>query len=100
MIGVYSPSSHTAIYGKGYGKIGIHFKSSGLSCIGDFSSQEFAVINKDSGRVVGTFSWYKPVAADPRIDIIEINNPGGFMEDVTGHKTDAQGELNLRCGHP
>ncbi len=96
MIGIYSPYSHTAIYGEGYGTIGIHFKSSGWCQVWD-SFQDFKVIDRDSGHVVGTFTWYKNTGADPRIDMID--NPGNFMVDVTHHKNDSSNKLNFRCGH-
>ncbi|WP_330925337.1 hypothetical protein [Candidatus Sororendozoicomonas aggregata] len=66
MIGVYSPSSHTALYDRGYGQIGIHFKSSGV-CWDDKSTQKFKVTNNDTGKLVGTFEWIKHAGVDPYI---------------------------------
>ncbi|WP_330924612.1 hypothetical protein [Candidatus Sororendozoicomonas aggregata] len=96
MLGVYTPSSCTAIYGRGWsdsGRLGIHYKAT-RECWIKASLQDFEVINNDTGKVEGTFTWRKP-AGEPAY-IITHKNPGNFMVDAT-LMSDKDGALNISC---
>ncbi|WP_330927090.1 hypothetical protein [Candidatus Sororendozoicomonas aggregata] len=94
MYGVYSPALHTATYEEGaYGRVGIHYSSKGGCAVRD-STQNFKVINNDTGKVAGMFTWEKLAGNTPFIKM--INNPTGFMMDVTLDE-DEPNVLNIRC---
>ncbi|WP_330926067.1 hypothetical protein [Candidatus Sororendozoicomonas aggregata] len=72
------PFSYSAVYRRS-GLIKIDYDSSG-GCAFRGSAQSFNVINNDTGKVVGKFTWKKKFY-DPYLDI--TNNPG-FLKDDTG----------------
>ncbi|WP_330925673.1 hypothetical protein [Candidatus Sororendozoicomonas aggregata] len=90
MHGVYHPRSHTAIYGKHRGKIGLHYSAMGR-CILDDSYQDFKVTNEDTGKVMGRFEWYKQAGLSPYIHMID--NPGHFIEHIRPNDN----KLNILC---
>ncbi len=95
MYGVYDSASWTATYNGRCGHIGIHYASAGKGgCAFKSSSQDFNVINEDTGHVVGRFRWKKPLLDAPHIDM--LTNPDYFMLDVS--EEDYQSDvLNLKC---
>ncbi|WP_330923981.1 hypothetical protein [Candidatus Sororendozoicomonas aggregata] len=93
MLGVYNPREHTALYGKRYGHIRIHYNSAGECAFRD-SYQKFNVINNDTGKVVGKFAWEKRTGDKAFIDMLV--NPYNFMVDVTDEMNKPD-KLNLRC---
>ncbi|WP_330926069.1 hypothetical protein [Candidatus Sororendozoicomonas aggregata] len=87
-----TPSSYVAIFGDLI-SLRLYYKSS-WNCAFRDSTQKFEVINNDSGSVVGTFKWHKPLGLEPRLIITK--NPGSIMADITGEYVDKRGILNLR----
>ncbi|WP_330924372.1 hypothetical protein [Candidatus Sororendozoicomonas aggregata] len=86
MYGVYNPASCTADYHhhKGRCRIGLHYASV-RGCSFRYSAQRFDVVNNDTGKVVGKFTWRKPPWDFP--DIKMIKNPGSFMKaGIWGNK--------------
>ncbi len=92
MYGVYNPNSHTAIYGKDYGEIGLHYAATHWCTIHD-SWQDFKVTNSDTGKVVGRFRWYKIAGDIPYL--LMKDNPGNFM--VNPILWDVRNKLNIFC---
>ncbi|WP_330925334.1 hypothetical protein [Candidatus Sororendozoicomonas aggregata] len=101
MLGVYGPHKCTVANGDGFCFVGIHYKSS-LGCAFKDSSQNFIVINNDTGKVVGTLQWKKkadrlpPPAKKKKPYIIFQENPDSFMVDITGLPSEPNA-LNLKC---
>ncbi len=99
MYGVYSPSSVTAKYDDDFHSLGIHYKASNY-CAFHSSVQNFKVINKDTGNIIGMFTWKKkPTDTDPVIMITK--DPDNFMiwlKDVTLSQDREEMHLYLRCG--
>ncbi|WP_330925332.1 hypothetical protein [Candidatus Sororendozoicomonas aggregata] len=101
MLGVYGPHKCTVTNSDGFCYVGIHYKCSG-GCAFNASSQNFIVINNDTGKVVGTFEWKKkedrlaPPGKKNKPYIIFQANPDSFMVDITGHSSEPNA-LNLKC---
>lgn len=87
-----TPSSYIATYTH-YVHLSIHYKSSGICALKD-STQNFNVINNDTGKVVGKFTWIKPMGRMFH-SYLEITNNPGFMEDRAEYDYIKFNSLNL-----
>ncbi|WP_330925331.1 hypothetical protein [Candidatus Sororendozoicomonas aggregata] len=85
MLGVYGPPKCTSRNGDDFCHVGVHYASA-LHCGFARSTQNFIVINNDTGKVVGTLKWIKRAGHNPTINIKE--NPDDFMVDVTGFSSE------------
>ncbi|WP_330925159.1 hypothetical protein [Candidatus Sororendozoicomonas aggregata] len=67
MYGVYNPASCTASYETEAKYVTLHYASSiWHGCAFRHSSQDFNIINNDTGKIVATFQWYI-FGGDPHI---------------------------------
>ncbi len=67
MYGVYNPASCASAYETESCYVRIHYASSRWHwCVFKHSSQDFNIINNDTGKIVATFQWYI-FGGDPHI---------------------------------
>lgn len=95
MYGVYAPPRCTVTKGDDFCFVRLHYDASFLGCGLKKSTQNFNVINNDTGKIEGRFTWKKPSGSDPTIVMLE--NPDEFMVDITGHQVEPN-VLNIKCG--
>lgn len=93
MLGVYGPPKCIVTKGDDFCFVRLHYDSA-LGCSLTESTQDFHVRNNDTGKIEGMFSWTKPTAANPKIDMLK--NPDNFMIDITGHQVEPN-VLNIKC---
>ncbi|WP_330927091.1 hypothetical protein [Candidatus Sororendozoicomonas aggregata] len=95
-MGKKRPAPHTVTYEENaFSRISIDYSVSHWCAFKD-STQNFKVINNDTGKVDGRFAWRKPLGGTPYIKM--INNLNRFMVDVTLIQ-DQPNALNLCCLH-
>ncbi|WP_330924061.1 hypothetical protein [Candidatus Sororendozoicomonas aggregata] len=85
MYGVYNPASCTVTYDLKHFKVChvvIHYAASLKDwCAFKQSTQDFNLINNDTGKIVASFQWYKANGGSPLIK--NVKNPENIMANIT-----------------
>ncbi len=81
MYGVYHPASCTVRYETKVKYVTLHYNASLKHwCVLKHSSQDFNIINNDTGKIVATLQWYTD---EGKPFIKNIKDPENIMEDLT-----------------
>ncbi|WP_330927037.1 hypothetical protein [Candidatus Sororendozoicomonas aggregata] len=93
MYGVYNPASCTSAYETKYCQVRIHFAASfEHGCILRHKSQDFNIINNDTGKIVASFQWYK---SDVYPKIKKLKDPEHIVADVMYYYKTVENKLNI-----
>ncbi|WP_330925160.1 hypothetical protein [Candidatus Sororendozoicomonas aggregata] len=97
MYGVYNPASCTTKYETEVKYVTVHYASSiKHGCAFRHSSQDFNIINNDTGKIVTTLQWYI-FGGDPYLKGLKRSK--NIIADVTGKYPDywVKNKLNIFC---
>ncbi|WP_330923971.1 hypothetical protein [Candidatus Sororendozoicomonas aggregata] len=95
MYGVYHPASCVALYEAKECYVAIHYAASfHHGCFLKSSSQDFDIINNDTGKTVASLQWHQGFDLP---SIRNIKDPEHIMADVTGKPVwySAKNKLNI-----
>ncbi|WP_330923966.1 hypothetical protein [Candidatus Sororendozoicomonas aggregata] len=98
MYGVSNPTSCTARYKNKPCHVCIHYAASRKHwCVFKHSSQNFNIINNDTGKIIASFQWYSNHLKKPVIK--KIKDPENITTDVTnkGFWYHVKKKLNIFC---
>ncbi|WP_330923969.1 hypothetical protein [Candidatus Sororendozoicomonas aggregata] len=98
MYGVYNPASCTSKYNTKPCNVVVHYAASFHHwCVFRHSTQDFNIINNDTGKIVASFQWY--ISHWKYAAIRSIKDSENITADVTGKhfKYWAKNKLNIYC---